>query len=65
MRDIGNEEQIYWVRENEGKITAALMESAFSKDELKDELDDMRKYGPIRRVLASRVTIGEALKASA
>lgn len=62
MQTISHDVQIYWVRQNEGRITAALVESAFSKEELQHELDEMRKAGPVRRVLATSVFIGEALK---
>jgi hypothetical protein len=67
MRELTDEEDVYWVRTHRlsGKITAALVEKHFSKAELENELNDMRKFGPVRRILASRVVIGDALKASA
>ncbi len=57
--------QWYWVRRNSlGQITAALVESAFliRPETFIDELQEMAAYGPIERIFASRVTIGECLK---
>lgn len=66
MRELTDDEDVYWVRTDDkgGKVTAALVEKHFSKEELENELDDMRRLGPVRRILASRVTIGEALRAT-
>jgi len=49
----------YWIRENDGVITAALVETAFTDDELDVELAEMKKYGPVRRVFSSKIVIGE------
>lgn len=63
MSEIEPDQEIYWVRTNvDGIVTAALLERAFSKQELAYELEDMKSQGPIRRILASRVTIGDQLK---
>lgn len=64
VRELADHEDVYWVRidPQSGKVTAALSEKHFSKEELEDELNDMRRFGPVKRILASRVTIGEALK---
>jgi len=66
MIEIDQGSEIYWVRTSpDGRVTAALVERAFTKEELPEWLDEMRKHGEIRRVLASSVVIGEALKLGA
>lgn len=64
MRELAEDEDVYWVRTDEksGKVAAALIERCFTPEELKDELSDMRRVGPVRRILVSRATIGEVLK---
>lgn len=58
-----NEYRWYWVRRNsENKMTAALVEEAFSDEELIAELQEMANGGPIERVYETCVTIGTELK---
>lgn len=63
MTTIEDNIEIYWVRHNsEGRITAALLEKAFTDQELAEELSDMRRHGEVSRIMASRVVIGEKMK---
>ena len=61
---LNREDDIYWIRlDANERITAALCEKYFTKEELTDELEDFRRIpGEVHRVLTSRVVIGEALK---
>ncbi len=65
--EVDETQEIYWIRRNPAtkQIYAALVERYFKPEQLADELEDMRRFGEIERVLASRITIGEALKGSA
>lgn len=63
MTTIEDNIEIYWVRYNpEGRMTAALLEKAFTDQELTEELSDMRRHGEVSRIIASRVVIVEMMK---
>lgn len=64
LNEVPGNHDIFWVRVNNGVLTAALREKDFPSDvELREELASLTMgNGTVHRILADRLKVGEELK---